>query len=424
MKNKFELLAPAGDMEKLKTALHFGADAVYFGGKKFGLRAFAGNFEDIAEPVEYAHNMGKKAYLTLNIYPRTSDKKEIIEYIKYIEKVKPDGVIVSDVGVMALVKKYAPSVELHVSTQANTTNLMSAETYVDVFGAKRVVLARELPLADIADISKALAKKQAEVEVFVHGAMCISYSGRCLLSNYLTGRDSNRGACAQPCRWGYEIRESAPSVNKNLKEDAGAFPVEEDANGTYILNSKDLCLALFMEDLMKAGVKSFKIEGRMKSPYYIACVVNTYRKVIDQILGKSTSKTLSSAEIMAELEKSSHRNFTTGFVVDDGAVRQNYESSHQVQSSEFKGTILDTKIDQGTTWVLVEMRNRFKVGDTLEVLSPSVAHNMKVVIKEMIDEKGEKVEDAKRVQQKLWIKFDAPNPELLREIQSLDILRI
>lgn len=423
MKNNFELLAPAGDMEKLKTALHFGADAVYFAGKKFGLRAFAGNFEDIAEPVGYAHERGKKAYLTLNIYPRTGDKKEIIEYIKYIEKVKPDGVIVSDLGVMALVRKYAPSVELHISTQANTTNLMSAETYVDLLGAKRVVLARELPLEDIAEISKALKKKNAEVEVFVHGAMCISYSGRCLLSNYLTGRDSNRGACAQPCRWGYEIREKEPSVNKNLVNDAGAFPVEEDENGTYILNSKDLCLALYMKELMDAGVASFKIEGRMKSPYYIACVVNTYRKIIDGILSKN-STTLTDAEIMAELEKSSHRAFTTGFVVNDGAVRQNYESSHQTQTSEFKGTVLDKKTENGVTWVLVEMRNRFKVGDTLEVLSPSLAHNAKLQILEMRDENGEAVEDAKRVQQKLWIKFGAKDANTLKAIQPLDILRV
>lgn len=422
MKNRFELLAPAGDMEKLKTALHFGADAVYFAGKKFGLRAFAGNFEDIAEPVRYAHERGKKAYVTLNIYPRTSDKKEIIEYIKYIEKVKPDGVIVSDIGVMTLVKKYAPSVELHISTQANTTNLTSAEAYVDLLGASRVVLARELPLADIAEISKTLKKKKAEVEVFVHGAMCISYSGRCLLSNYLTGRDSNRGACAQPCRWGYELRESEPSVNKNLVEDAGAFPIEEDANGTYILNSKDLCLALYVEELMEAGVTSFKIEGRMKSPYYIACVVNTYRKIIDAIL--SGKNKLSDAEIMAELEKSSHRNFTTGFVVNDGAVRQNYSSSHQTQSSEFKGTVLDAKDINGERWILVEMRNRFKVGDTLELLSPSNAHNEKLKIVEMRDENGEIIEDAKRVQQKLWIKFGAKTANILKEIQPLDILRI
>lgn len=420
MKTNVELLAPAGDMEKLKTAIHFGADAVYFAGKKFGLRAFANNFEDIAEPIKYCHERGKKAYVTLNIYPRNFDKKEIIEYIKYIEKVKPDGVIVSDLGVMTLVKKYAPSVELHVSTQANTTNLLTAETYVKTFGASRVVLARELPLADIAEISKGLKKLNAETEVFVHGAMCISYSGRCLLSNYLTGRDSNRGACAQPCRWGYTIRESEPSVNKNLKEDCGEFPIEEDENGTYILNSKDLCLAPYMKEIIDAGVTSFKIEGRMKSPYYLACVINTYRKVIDDIQNK---KQINGDFVMSELEKSSHRQFTTGFVVDDGAVRQNYESSHQTQSSEFKGTIIGTRVNNGSIELLVEMRNRFKVGDVLEVLSPTDANNMKVKIVSMTDEDGESVEDAKRVQQKLWLNVSAERPEQIKLISSLDILR-
>lgn len=410
MKRKIELLAPAGDMEKLKTAIHFGADAVYFAGTRFGLRAFAGNFEDIAEPVNYCHAHGVKAYITLNIYPRNDEIKDIIEYIKYIEKVKPDGVIVSDIGVMRLVKKYAPSVELHVSTQANTTNLESALTYTEVMGAKRVVLARELPLADIEKISKTLNKSGAETEVFIHGAMCISYSGRCLLSNYLTGRDSNRGACAQPCRWGYTIRESEPSVNKNLLSDSGEFPIEEDENGTYILNSKDLCLINYVDELVKAGVTSFKIEGRMKSPYYLACVINTYRKVLDKT---------ADFDRVAELEKSSHRKFTTGFVVPDGAVRQNYESSHQTQTSEFKGTVIENK--NGT--LLVEMRNRFKVGDTLEVLSPTKAHNMRVTIKQMVNEKGEEVTDAKRVQEKLYVTFDG-DKKLLKLIEPLDILRI
>lgn len=409
MKKKIELLAPAGDMEKLKTAIHFGADAVYFAGRKFGLRAFAGNFEDIAEPVEYCHKHGKKAYITLNIYPRNDERDEIIKYIKYIEKVKPDGVIVSDIGVMSLLKQFAPSVELHISTQANTTNLTSACVYVDTMGAKRVVLARELPLHDIAEISKALKKKNAETEVFIHGAMCISYSGRCLLSNYLTGRDSNRGACAQPCRWGYTIRESEPSVNKNLVSDSGEFPIEEDSNGTYILNSKDLCLVNYVDDLIKAGVTSFKIEGRMKSPYYLACVVNTYRKVIDG------DKGLKKEDYVLELEKSSHRKFTTGFVVSDGEIRQNYESSHQIQSSVFKGTVLENLGDS----LLVEMRNRFKVGDVLEVLSPTKAHNRQLTIVKMVNEKGEEVMDAKRVQEKLRITFDGD----IKQIMPLDILR-
>ena len=422
MKNNVELLAPAGDMEKLKTALHYGADAVYFAGKKFGLRAFAGNFEDVAEPVEYCHSRGKKAYITLNIYPRNNDKEEIIEYIKYLEKVKPDGVIVSDIGIMSLVKKYAPSVPLHISTQANTTNLTSASVYVENFGATRVVLARELPLKDIKEISKSLQSMGAETEVFVHGAMCISYSGRCLLSNYLTGRDSNRGACAQPCRWNYTIKEYNDTENKNITVADGEFPIQEDANGTYILNSKDLCLALYMKDIINAGVKSFKIEGRMKSPYYLACVVNTYRKVIDGILEGNQS--LSNEQIMLELEKSSHRQFTTGFVVDDGQVRQNTKSSHQTQTSEFKGTVLGTREKNGNIELLVEMRNRFKVGDALELLSPSKAHNMKLTIIRMEDEEGIEVLDAKRVQQKLWLTVKCEDFRNLKYVKPLDIVRM
>ena len=209
MENNFELLAPAGDMEKLKTALHFGADAVYFAGSKFGLRAYATNFADIAEPINYAHKMGKKAYVTVNIYPRNNDLAELETYFKELENAGADGVIVSDIGLMDMVRRVAPKLELHVSTQANTTNVGSALTYVNKFGAKRVVLARELPFSDVAEITKELKKHDAEVEVFVHGAMCISYSGRCLLSNYLTGRDSNRGECVQACRYSYNLVERA-----------------------------------------------------------------------------------------------------------------------------------------------------------------------------------------------------------------------
>ena len=419
-KNSVELLAPVGDMEKLKTAIHFGADAVYFAGKQFGLRAFAGNFENLAEPIEYAHKKGVKAYVTVNIYPKNHQKKEIINYLKELNRLKPDGIIVSDIGIMRLAKEYAPDVDLHISTQANTTNLTSAEAYVDLLGATRVVLARELNLAEITEISKALKKKNAEVEVFVHGAMCISYSGRCLLSNYLTGRDSNQGACAQPCRWGYSLSEKEKSVNKCYDGTTGSLEVQEDENGTYFLNSKDLCLALHLDKLIKAGVKSFKIEGRMKSPYYLACVVGTYRRLIDGII--SGKPTLSDSEAMAELKKSSHREFTTGFVVDDGNIRQNYLSSHQTQDSIFLGTVLGKRKINNQTEILVEMRNRFRVGDTVELVSSSDAHGERLVIKRMENEKGEEVLDAKRVQEKLFITFDA-SEKILEQIDTLDIIR-
>lgn len=417
---KVELLAPVGDMEKLKTAIHFGADAVYFAGKQFGLRAFAGNFEDLSVPISYAHQHNVKAYVTVNIYHRNHQKKEIIAYLKLLNKLKPDGIIVSDIGIMRLAREYAPDVELHISTQANTTSLEASEAYVDLLGAKRVVLARELTLNEITEISKGLKKKDAEVEVFVHGAMCISYSGRCLLSNYLTGRDSNQGACAQPCRWGYSLSEKEKSVNKCYDGTTGSLGVEEDENGTYFLNSKDLCLAAHLDKLIAAGVASFKIEGRMKSPYYLACVVGTYRRLIDGILTKKP--TLSIEDAIKELKKSSHREFTTGFVVDDGEVKQNYLSSHQTQDSVFLGTVLGSRKTGDKTEILVEMRNRFKVGDEVELVSPSSAHGTLLKIERMENEKGEDVLDAKRVQEKLYITF-ANKEEILSQITPLDVIR-
>lgn len=423
MKNsKVELLAPAGDMEKLKTALHFGADAVYFAGTKFGLRAFAGNFEDLSEPINYAHKKGKKAYVTMNVYARDHEEKEIIKELKKLEKLKPDGIIVSDIGIMALAKVYAPSVPLHISTQANTTSFMSAKAYKEAFGATRVVLARELNINEIEYIVKNLKKIDVETEIFIHGAMCISYSGRCLLSNYLTGRDSNHGACSQPCRWGYTLTEKEQSVNKNyLGEEKGALSVEEDARGTYFINSKDLCLAGVIDKLIKIGVQSFKIEGRMKSPYYLGIVVNAYRKLIDSIY---EGKDYNTDEIIKELEKSSHREFTTGFVVPDGKIRQNYKSSHMEQNSTFMGVVLGKRVNKktGKIEVLTEMRNRFKVGESLELLSPSSIHNTKFKISHMENEKGEVISDAKKVQEKLYITFEEDN-ELVDKILVQDIFR-
>lgn len=412
MKNTFELLAPAGDMEKLKTALHFGADAVYFAGKKFGLRAFASNFENISEPVEYAHKLGKKAYVTVNIYPRNNDLDELEKYIKEIARAGADGVIVSDVGIMDIVSRVAPSLELHVSTQANTTNIASALAYVNHFNAKRVVLARELSLGEVSLITKSLEKKGVEVEVFVHGAMCISYSGRCLLSNYLTGRDSNRGECVQACRYSYYLSERAEAPeNAKFAEERkdNYYQILEDGRGTYILNSKDLCLVHHLSKLMKAGVKSFKIEGRMKSPYYLATVVNTYRRAIDAIIKNREDQRLNSSDYVTELEKSSHRKYTTGFMVDDGELRQNYETNHQTQTANFLGVVRGKRVrrDDGRIELLVEMRNRFKKGDIIEMLSPTIAFNQRFIIESMQDQNGNEVSDAKNVQQKLYLLLGA-----------------
>ena len=268
-----ELLAPAGNMEKLKVAFRYGADACYLGGKKFGLRAFADNFDkdELREAVNYAHDLGKKIYVTVNIVAHNNDFDGLDEYLCYLEKIGVDGVIVSDIGIITIAKTCAPKLDLHVSTQANITNKYAAKFYCDL-GAKRLVLARELSLDEIKEI-RDFIPNDVELEVFIHGAMCISYSGRCLLSKYLSERDGNRGACIQACRFEYTMCEKS----RNGEE----YTIQEDERGTYILNSKDLCMIEYIDKLVEAGVTSFKIEGRMKSPYYVATVVNAYRRAID-----------------------------------------------------------------------------------------------------------------------------------------------
>lgn len=445
MENNFELLAPAGDMEKLKTALHFGADAVYFAGSKFGLRAYATNFKEISEPINYTHKMGKKAYVTVNIYPRNNDLAELEAYFKELEKAGADGVIVSDIGLMDMVRRVAPKLELHVSTQANTTNVGSALTYVNKFGAKRVVLARELPFSDVAEITKELKKHDAEVEVFVHGAMCISYSGRCLLSNYLTGRDSNRGECVQACRYSYSLIER-PEASENCKfaeeRKGNEYEMVEDERGTYILNSKDLCLIEHMKELMEAGVKSFKIEGRMKSPYYLATTINAYRRAIDAVLSGREDADLRPNEYVKELENCSHRLFTTGFMFDDGKIRQNYKTSHQEQNLTFLGVVKKNETiatlptvdiqnsSQTNAKITIEMRNRFKIGDEISILSPGDAFGKIFKIVRITDTNGVLVPDAKKVQQTLILTVkllslttNSTPTEVYQSIQPGDIIR-
>ena len=278
---KIELLAPAGDFERLVTAIHFGANAVYFAGKKFGLRAFASNFdeEEIIKAIEYAHSKNVKVYITVNILAHNEDFNGLVDYLKFLEKAGADGVIVSDIGIASLVKKYT-NLELHVSTNANITNVYSAKMWVEL-GAKRLVLARELSLKEIREIKDAVGE-DIDLECFGHGAMCISYSGRCLLSNYLTGRDSNKGECAQPCRWNYAL-----GIKNDINETT-YFPILEDNKGTYILNSKDLCMIEHIKELVLAGVTSLKVEGRMKTNYYVATVINAYRRAIDDYYNNQT----------------------------------------------------------------------------------------------------------------------------------------
>ncbi len=390
---KIELLAPAGNMEKLKTAFYFGADACYFAGTSFGLRAFAGNFtnEDLKQSVDYAHSMGKKAYITVNIIAHNPDFQNLKEYILYLNEIGVDAVICADVGIIQFIHEVCPDLDIHVSTQANITNKYSAKFFVDM-GVKRLILARELSIEEIKEIS-AFIPKEIEIETFVHGAMCISYSGRCLLSNYFTGRDSNHGECVQACRWNYAIMEKS--------REGEYFDISEDERGTYILNSKDLCMIEYLDKLVDAGITSFKIEGRMKSPYYVATVINAYRrafKYLEESI-KNNTKYVCPKELIEELENTSHRRYTTGFYL--GANDKEYTlSSMPIQKSEFMAVVVE---DAKNGKALIEQRNRFKIGDELVVLSPFDSFEKHIKVDNMENEKGEKIEDALRVQEKLYL---------------------
>ncbi len=399
---KIELLSPAGDFEKLKTAIHFGCDAVYFAGKRFGLRAFSDNFDDdeIIKAIKYAHDHNVKVYITVNILAHNDDFNGLLDYLKFLDQNKADGVIVSDLGIAKLVLDNT-DLELHVSTQANITNLYSAKVWQNM-GAKRLVLARELNLKEIYNIKKEL-NNDIDIETFVHGAMCISYSGRCLLSNYLTGRDSNKGACAQPCRWNYALGI------KDDKDDISYYPIQEDNKGTYILNSKDLCLINNIKDLYDAGINSFKIEGRMKSNYYVATITNAYRRAIDDFYNNKESN----FDYISELQKTSNREFTTGFYFDSDQ-KTNTLTSKVSQTYMYIAVVLDY-LDNNC--LLVEHRNKFKLGDTLEVLSPDENFNKTFKVEEILDLNKNKIEEVKKIKQQVYIKCPY-------KLHKLDILRM
>lgn len=392
MNKKLELLAPVGDKERLEAAVYFGADAVYFAGKKFGLRAFASNFDEdeIKDSVKFCHEHNVKVYVTVNILAHQSDFIGLVDYLKHLDESHVDGVIASDLGIAHMVKEYT-NLELHVSTQANITNAESAKVWVKL-GAKRLVLARELSIEEVKAIKDAVGD-DIDIECFCHGAMCISYSGRCLLSNYFLGRDSNKGACAQPCRWEYAIY----SKNKENPMD-DYYPIEEDERGTYILNSKDMCLINHINELDKAGIKSFKIEGRMKSTYYVATVVNAYRRAIDNYLNNNDSN----FDYIEELEKTSNRAFTTGFYFHDEH-KTNKASSRLIQNYDFIALVVEDAKDGK---VLIEHRNKFVLGDELEVLSPNDTFDKIIKLNEIVDEKGNSIEEVKRVKQRVYIKTD------------------
>ncbi|MBQ8876943.1 MAG: U32 family peptidase C-terminal domain-containing protein [Clostridia bacterium] len=382
---KAELLAPAGSYAKMRTALHFGADAVYVGGKQFSLRAFADNFsvDELREATAYAHAIGKKIYLTANVFARNADFCVLESYFKTLEDVGVDAVIVSDPGVVYVVKHAAPSLAIHLSTQANTTNKYAVKFWWEQ-GVSRVILARELSIKEIAEIHEFVP--EIELETFVHGAMCISYSGRCLLSDYLDGRSSNRGACVQSCRWRYEVR--ALNATNGHSE---WLPMEEDERGTYIFNSKDLNMLAYLQELERAGVCSFKIEGRMKSGYYLATVINAYRRAMD---GEDLS--VSERELLAV----AHREYTQAYMLGENHETVNYEDSQSRGDYLYIADVLGTE----NGYVMAEMRNRFHQGDVLEVLSPDGNFAKTFVADEILDREGVRTDDAKRVQEIYLIK--------------------
>ena len=394
---KPELLAPAGSLSKLKIAITYGADAVYVGGEEFSLRVAAENFspEEMKEGVKFAHDRGKKVYLTANIIPHNSD---IDQYEKFLREYLPagfDAIIVSDLGMFQLTREIAPDLEIHISTQANNVNYKSAESWHKM-GAKRVILAREMSFQEIEEIRKR-TNPELELEAFVHGAMCISYSGRCLLSNYMTNRDSNQGACSHPCRWKYNlVEETRPGEY---------MPVFENDRGTFIYNSKDLCMIEHIKELIESGLNSFKIEGRVKTEYYLATVVKAYRDAIDSYFENPEGFTVNPMWL-EEIKKVSHRDYTTGFFFKkpDGN-EQNYKTSSYIRNYELLGMVED--YDEETGFVTVIQKNRFFEGSEVEFLMPK-GDFIKVKIEYMEDEDGNELKVANRPQSKARIKINTP----------------
>lgn len=393
---KMELLAPAGNMDKLKMALLYGADAVYLGGKSFGLRAFSDNFslEEMEEAVRYAHGLGKKVHVTVNIFPHNADLNGLPEYLTSLRDIHVDAVLIADPGIFSLARQIVPDLPIHISTQANVTNWASAKFWHDA-GAKRIVMAREVSLKDVKAIHD---KVPVELEGFVHGAMCISYSGRCLLSNYFTeNRDSNRGQCVQCCRFKYNVVEE--------KRPGQYFPVMEDERGTYIFNSKDLCLLPYLPDLYDAGLCSLKIEGRMKSVHYVATVVKVYRQALDAY-ERDPEHFRVLPEWVEELEKISHRPYTRGFSVSRPTeADQVYSHSSNTQTHEFIGLVRSYDAERKLAWI--EQRNHFKVGQTVEFLQPK-GRLVRCAVSRILDEDGQDLDAARHAQQVVAVPVNEP----------------
>ncbi|MEY8295631.1 U32 family peptidase [Emergencia timonensis] len=400
-RENFELLAPAGDLEKLKIAIIYGADAVYFGGEMFSLRAGAGNLsiDEMKEGIRFAHERGKRCYLTINIFAHNEDIGPLTDYLEQIKNIGIDAFIVSDPGIVDLIQEIIPDAEIHLSTQANMTNFRTARFWHKM-GVKRLVLARELTFTEIKEIRKNIPSDM-EIEAFVHGAMCISYSGRCLLSNFMIERDANRGMCAHPCRWKYSLVEE--------KRPGEYYPVEEDERGTYILNSRDLCMIEHLDKIVESGIMSAKVEGRMKSVFYVATVIHAYRQAIDAYFADPARYEFK-AEWLTELKKVSHREFTTGFYFDKPTNQdQNYQTSAYTREYSFVGIV--KSYDSATGYAVVEQRNKMTLGDEIEVFGPDIPF-FKQALESMYDaESGEPLESAPHPQQVLRIKMDQPVKE-------------
>ena len=393
---KTELLAPAGDMECLESALKFGADAVYLAGNEFGMRTASKNFsaQELKISVEKAHGSGTKVYVTCNTLPRNDEIDRLPEFLETVQECGADAFIIADLGVMKLAEKYAPRVQRHVSTQAGVVNYQTANALFDM-GASRVVLARELSLDEISVI-RAKTAPELELEAFVHGSMCVSFSGRCLISNYLTGRDANRGDCAQPCRWKYHLFEET--------RDGQFFPVEENDQGTFLYNSRDLCMIEHIPELVKAGVSSFKIEGRAKSAYYTAVTTNAYRKAVDSYFEQGDPFAIE-PWIKEELEKISHREYSTGFyfggepgqATGNGGYIRHYDNV----------AVCEKSVDGNTS--VISQRNKFWAGDTLDVLPPD-GYPFLIKCQSLINAEGESVDSAPHPMEILTMTSDKPVP--------------
>ena len=395
--NRPELLAPGGDLEKLKTAILYGADAVYIGGEAFSLRVAADNFsiEDMKEGIKFAHDRGKKVYLTANIIPHN---KDMDEFEKFIEEIRPldfDAVLIADLGMFDMMRTLAPEIPIHVSTQANNVNYRSACTWHKM-GAERVVLAREMSFDEIREIRRR-TPPELEIEAFVHGAMCISYSGRCLLSNYMTQRDSNQGACSHPCRWNYALMEQT--------RPGEYMPVYENERGTFIFNSKDLCMIRHIPEIIESGITSLKIEGRVKSSYYVTTIVQAYRREIDRYLADPESYTFDE-DSYTELCKVSHRPYTTGFYFGKPShEEQVYTTSSYIREYDLVGIVTD--YDPETQIATISQRNRFFVGDEIEIMRPGKPYFVQTV-EYMENENHESIDVAPHAAMTLYMKMNEP----------------